>query len=171
MTVHQEQHTMLEGLVSHGYAGIDERSKTCYQMNGINTNALDSIKIKILSNPDLRNDVAQCIVLFKDYLAQTKANKNPELNLLAVNSQQEGTEHDPKKCKVEDQYYTMKQYCNLTPDQKKELKDLCDAHGHNPKRAKKRSLKTQVATLAKQIATIQTFVDGIKAGTTQASPN
>ena len=27
VTVHQEQHTILEGLVSHGYGGIDERSK------------------------------------------------------------------------------------------------------------------------------------------------
>ena len=74
MTVHQEQHTILEGLVSHGYAGIDEQSKTHYLMNGIKTNALDSIKTQIFSNLDLQNDFAQCVVLFKDYLAQTKAN-------------------------------------------------------------------------------------------------
>ena len=102
MTVHQEQHTILEGLVSHGYAGIDEQSKMRYLMNGIKTNALDSIKTQILSNSDLRNDLARCIVLLKDYLAQTKANKNPELNISAVNSQHKGTEHDPKKCKIED---------------------------------------------------------------------
>ena len=102
MTVHQEQHTILEGLVSHGYAGIDERSKMHYLMNGIKTNVLDSVKTQILSNSDLQNDFAQCVVLFKDYLAQTKANKNPELNISAVNSHREWTEHDPKKCKVED---------------------------------------------------------------------
>ena len=68
------------------------------------------------------------------YLAQTKANKNPELNVSAANSQREGTERDPKKRKVEDRYYTTKEYHNLTLDQKKELKDLRDAHGHSPKK-------------------------------------
>ena len=56
-------------------------------MNGIKTNVLDSIKTQILSNSDLRNDFAQCIVIFKDELAQINANKNPELNVSAVNSQ------------------------------------------------------------------------------------
>ena len=130
---------------------------------------LDSVKTQILLNSDRRNDFARYIVLLKDYLAQTKANKNPEFNVSAVNSQQEGTEHNPKKRKIEDRYYTTKEYRNLTPDQKKELKDLRDARGHNPKRAKKRSLKTQVATLAQQIATMQTAADGIKDGTAQDS--
>ena len=35
VTVHQEQHMILEGLVQHGHAGIDERSKTQYLMSGI----------------------------------------------------------------------------------------------------------------------------------------
>ena len=65
----------------------------------------------------------------------------------------------------------MKEYHNLTLDQKKVPKDLRDACGHNPKRAKKQSLKNQVAMLAQQIATMQTVADGIKAGTTQGSPN
>ena len=171
MTVHQEEHTILEGLVSHGYAGIDKRSKMRYILNGIKTNVLDSVKTQILSNLDLRNDYARCIVLFKDYLAQTKADKNPELNISVVNSQQEGTERDPEKHKVEDQYYTMKEYHNLTPDQKKELKDLHDARGHNAKRAKKRYLKTQFATVAQQSTTMQTVANWIKAETAQGSPN
>ena len=78
---------------------------------------------------------ARCVVLFKDNLAQTKANKNPELKISAVNSHREETEHDSKKSKVEDRYYTMKEYHNLTPDQKKELNDLHDARGHNLKKA------------------------------------
>ena len=63
----------------------------------------------------------------------------------------------------------MKEYHNLTPDQKKELKDLCDARGHNPKKAKKQSLKNQVAALAQQIATMQTVPNGIKTATTGSS--
>ena len=56
VTIHQEQHTILEGLVSHGHAGIDEQNKTFYLMNRIKTNALDSIKTQILSNSYLQND-------------------------------------------------------------------------------------------------------------------
>ena len=58
VTIHQEQHTILEGLVSHGYAGIDKQSKMHYIMNRIKTNTLDSIKAQILSNSDLRKDFA-----------------------------------------------------------------------------------------------------------------
>ena len=65
----------------------------------------------------------------------------------------------------------MKEYRNLTPDQKIQLKDLHDARGHNPKKARKRSLKNQVATLAQQITTMQTLTNGIKTGTTQGSSN
>ena len=65
----------------------------------------------------------------------------------------------------------MKEYHYLNPDQKKVLKDLRDAHGHNLKRAQKRSLKTQVATIAQQIATMQTTTDGIKDRTAQGSSN
>ena len=46
-TVHQEQHTFLDGLFQHGYAGIDEQSKTRYLMNGIKTIALDTVKTQL----------------------------------------------------------------------------------------------------------------------------
>ena len=65
----------------------------------------------------------------------------------------------------------MKENHNLAPDQKKELKDLHDACGHSLKIAKKRSLKTQVATLAQQIAAMQTVADRIKDRTAQGSSN
>ena len=131
-------------------------------------NALDSVKAQILSNLDIQNDFAPCAILFKDNLAQTKE-KNPELNISAANSHQEGTEHDYKKCKDEHRYYTMNEYHNLTLDQKIELKDLHDARVHNPKKAKKRFLKNQVAALAQQIATMETVTDRIKTGNTQGS--
>ena len=95
--------------------------------------------------------------------------KNPELTISVANSHQEGTEHDSKKCKVEHRYYTMKEYHNLTLDQKIKLKDLHHARVHNPKKAKKRSLKNQVAALAEQIATMKTVTDRIKTGNTQGS--
>ena len=64
VTVHQEQHTILDGLVQHGHAGIDECSKTRYMMNGIKTNVLDSVKTQILADTGLRNDFSRCIVLY-----------------------------------------------------------------------------------------------------------
>ena len=100
MTIHEEQHTILEGLVSHGYAGIDERSKMCYIMNEIKTNLLDSMKTQIISNLDLQNEIAQCIVLFKDYLAQTKVNRNQKLNIAAVNSHREGLNMTPRNARL-----------------------------------------------------------------------
>jgi hypothetical protein len=33
--LHVDQHAILQGLVAHGYAGIDERSKVRHLMNGI----------------------------------------------------------------------------------------------------------------------------------------
>ena len=34
--IHVDQHVILAGLIEHGYSGIDERSKVCHLMNGIN---------------------------------------------------------------------------------------------------------------------------------------
>ena len=65
-TLHKEQHTILEGLKEYGYAGMDEGSKTRHVLAGIKTTALDSVKTQILCNTELRQDVAKCVVLFKD---------------------------------------------------------------------------------------------------------
>ena len=107
VTVHQEQHTILEGLMQHGHAGIDERSKTQYLMSGIKTNALDSVKTQILADTGLLNTFPHCVVLYKDYITQNNANRNPDLSILAVRIEREGGKDN--KCKavsgVEDRYY------------------------------------------------------------------
>ena len=74
-TLHKEQHTILEGLKDYGYAGMDEGSKTKYDLAGIKTTPLDSVKTQILCNAELTQDFAKCIVLFKDSIMQTKVNK------------------------------------------------------------------------------------------------
>ena len=48
---------------------------------GIKTTALDSVKTQILRNAELRQDFAKCVVLFNDYIMQTKVNKHQELNI------------------------------------------------------------------------------------------
>ena len=45
--MHQDQHTILQGLVEHGYAGIDDQSKVCHLLDGIKTNELDMAKGQI----------------------------------------------------------------------------------------------------------------------------
>ena len=125
VTVHQEQHMILNGFVQHGYAGINEQSKTWYLMNGIKTQALHPIKTQILVDTNLCNDFAQCVVLFKDCIAQTKANKNPELNISALGTRKEkGKQKGASDGQVEDQYYTSKEYHALSPEQKKKLKEM-----------------------------------------------
>ena len=88
-TLHKEQHTVLEGLKEYGYAGMDEGSKTKHLLAGINTTALDSFKTQILSNSELRPDFAKCVVLFKDYITQTKANKSQEFNISSTTTKTE----------------------------------------------------------------------------------
>jgi hypothetical protein len=41
--VHTDQHAILQGLVEHGYAGIDERSKVRHLVAGIKTNMMDPV--------------------------------------------------------------------------------------------------------------------------------
>ena len=45
-----DQHAILEGLVEHGYAGIDKCSKVCKLINGIKNHDFDSVKTRILSD-------------------------------------------------------------------------------------------------------------------------
>ena len=107
-TLHKEQHTILEGLKEYGYAGMNEGSKTRHLLAGIKTTALDSVNTQILCNAELRQDFAKCVVLFKDYIMQTKANKPQELNISSTTTL---TEIEQKKRRpqgrVEDRYYTI----------------------------------------------------------------
>ena len=79
-----DQHQIIEGLVEHGHAGIEERSKTRWLLDGIKTEHLDVIKTQILANPTLHPDFTGCVTLYKDYLAQKSSAVNATLNVSAV---------------------------------------------------------------------------------------
>ena len=159
VTVHQEQHMIVEGLVQHGHAGIDECSKTWYLMNSIKTNALDIVKTQILADTALQDDFSRCVVLYKDYIAQNNANRNPDLNISAVQIEREGGKYNKHKAAagvaVEDRYYMTKEYRALSNKQKLRLKELRGARGHQPSKRqrldKKTSLKSQVAAITHQL--------------------
>ena len=65
---HVDQHTILEGLVEDGYAGIDECSKVHHLMNGIKNPDFDPVKTPILSNATLRSNFDQCVKQLHLYL-------------------------------------------------------------------------------------------------------
>jgi hypothetical protein len=71
--VHTDQHAILQGLVEHGYGGIDERSKVQHLVAGIKTNMMDPVKTRIMSDAQLCTDFAACVNLFQDYIHQTRA--------------------------------------------------------------------------------------------------
>jgi heptaprenylglyceryl phosphate synthase len=51
INVHKSQHSIMEGLVEHGYTGIDPRSKVRYLLDGIKTDKFDSVsKTRIMSD-------------------------------------------------------------------------------------------------------------------------
>jgi hypothetical protein len=68
-----QQHAILEGLVEHGYAGIDERSKVRHLVAGIKTNMMDPVKTRTMSDACLCTDFAACVNLFQDCIHQTRA--------------------------------------------------------------------------------------------------
>ena len=148
---------------------MDEGSKTRHLLAGIKTAALDSIKTQILCNAELRQDFAKCVVLFKNYIMQTKVNKPQELNISSTTTK---TEIEQKKGKlhgrVEDRYYTIQEYEGLSNEQKKELKDLRANRGHNPKRRKfnKGSVKGQLAAFEHQLSVLWSN-QGTNAGVAQ----
>ena len=156
-TLHKEQHTIHERLKEYGYAGMDEGSKTSHLLAGIKTTALDSVKTQILCNAELRQDFAKGVVLFKDYIMQTKVNKPQELNISSTTTKTENEQKMRKpQGRVEDRYNTIQEYEALSNEPKKELKDVRSNRGHNPKENfNKGSVKGQLAALEQQLSVLQ----------------
>ncbi len=69
--VHKQQHSVMEGLVEHGYTGIDTHSKVRYLLNGIKTDKFDAVKTRIMSDERLRVAFDACVTLYQDYSRQT----------------------------------------------------------------------------------------------------
>ena len=82
--MHLKAHIILEGLVEHGYVGIDERSKVCHLMESIKTKALDAAKAQIMANADLRTNFNACVTLFKDFIAQERSTQATDWQIAAV---------------------------------------------------------------------------------------
>ena len=66
--VHISQHSIMEGLVKHGYTGIDPHSKVHNLLDGIKADKFDSVKTQIMSDTTLRNDFDACVTLYQDFI-------------------------------------------------------------------------------------------------------
>jgi hypothetical protein len=81
--IHTEQHSVRNGLKDYGYAGIDDSSKVCNLLKGINTNELDVCKTQVMAIPSLRDDFAATVKIYSTFIKQIK-DKNPRLNVYEV---------------------------------------------------------------------------------------
>ena len=63
---------ILQGLVEHGYTGIDECSKVHHIVNGIKTNELDTAKGQIRASLSLQNNFDHYVTLCQDFINNKK---------------------------------------------------------------------------------------------------
>ena len=114
VTLHKDQHSILEGLTEHSYAGIDEHSKVRYLLDGIKMDDLNVIKGQILAMAALRNNFDACVTLFRDYLLQVKADKVTKQATIAVvttsTTNHQGHENLNPDMSVKDCYYKVPEY-------------------------------------------------------------
>jgi hypothetical protein len=157
-STHVNAHHTLAGLVRHGYAGIDERTKVRYLIDGIRTNTLDAVKTRIMSDTELRSDFNQCVTLYKDMIQQLQAQEKRSFNVSAMKQEIDRVENGNKKKEdkknliqakdVQDRYYEPKEYSKMTDEAKLKLKRLRDARGHQPKAKKAKLSNRQIKAIA-----------------------
>ena len=132
--MHQDQHTILQSLVQHGYAGIDERSKVRHLLDGIKTNELDTAKGQIWASPALQTNFDDCATLFQDFINNKKTATTRTSTIASIGTkrksddiEQDDTEPD---LSVDDRYYMGQEYAKLSKAKKLGLKLKCQRRGH-----------------------------------------
>ena len=134
--MHQDQHMILQSLVQHGYAGIDERSKVRHLLDGIKTNELDTAKGQIWASPALQNNFDDCVTLFQDFInnkrtATTRTSTIASIGTKRMRQEGGGMDTEPNMS-VDDRYYTGKEYAMLSKAKKLGLKLKRQKCGHKP---------------------------------------
>ena len=111
--MHQDQHTILQSLVQHGYAGINEYSKVRHLLDGIKMNKLDTAKGQIWASPTLQNNFDDCLMLFQDFINNERTTTTRTSTIASIGTKrksddinEDDTEPDMS---VDDRYYTGKE--------------------------------------------------------------
>jgi len=163
VNLHKQQHSILDGLVLHGYAGIDEHSKVRHLVEGIKTDKLDTIKGQILASAKLCSSFDKWVTLFQDFIRQqTKTKSYSTLTIAKVSQTDNKRKPSGGSGVVEDFYYTKEEYNALNPEQKKALSLKRAKRGHTPgtasskvKGSKPNSAPVAVSKAVKKLVTRQ----------------
>ena len=134
--MHQDQHTILQSLVQHGYAGIDEGSKVRHLLDGIKTNELDTAKGQIWASPMLQTSFDDCVTLFQDFINNKKTATTWTSTIASIETKRKSNDINQDDTapdlSVDDRYYTGKEYSKLSKAEKLGLKLKCQRRGHKP---------------------------------------
>ena len=68
VTVHKEQHNILQSLEEYGHKGIYDQSKVIYLNNVIKNNKLGTINATTIYSDDYSGDFDECVTLYKDFI-------------------------------------------------------------------------------------------------------
>jgi len=124
VTTHKEQHHVLLSLETHGYQGVDERSKVRYLNDGIKTSRLDTVKATILSSSEYRSNFDICVTLYKDFIEQSDGQLDMKISAVRTGNHKSKQVGATAALEITDRYYTVSEYRSLTPDQKQKLHEL-----------------------------------------------
>jgi hypothetical protein len=170
---HVELYNIAEDLKQHGYAGMDETSRVRKLVNGIKTDKLDSVKTRIMSDPQIMKDFDRATSLFKDFIAQRKSLLGPSSSQIAGvgtgkqagNDGNGGRKGKGKRkaqtagVEVKDRYYSPKEYAQLSSEEKNQLRELRnkrrrtdgDDKGKQTWQSQIKSLNTQMQALVASV--------------------
>jgi hypothetical protein len=139
--IHNEQHSVLNGLKYYGYTGIDDSSKVRHLLKGIKTTELDVCKAEVMASPSLRDNFAATVELYSTFIKQLKA-EHPQLNVSEVSfargksgKNSYGKRHSTEisnvsNANVDDRFFEKHEYNSLTHYQKNTLRLKLLKHGH-----------------------------------------
>ena len=135
--MHQDQHMILQGLVEHEYAGIDECSIVRHLLVGIKTNELDTAKGQVWASPSLQNNFDDCLTLYQDFINNKKTAMTRTSTITSIGTKLKHDVHvedgdvEPDMS-VDDRYYTGKEYAKLSKAKKSGLKLKRQKRSHKP---------------------------------------
>jgi hypothetical protein len=195
--IHTEQHSILNGLIVHGYSGIDESSKVRLLLAGITTSNYDVVKSQILASPALKMSFEKSVELYKDFIKAKRPDEHRNVSEVTVKQEYNGRggrgrggggrggrgrggdkrKVFPVNSAPEDKFYSRDQYNSLSDDQKEALRQTRLARGHIPvKRGKTsndvaNSNKAVIAALTARVDALQEANDSRNAGTAAGTGN
>jgi hypothetical protein len=178
VSIHNEQHSVLNGIKYYGYAGIDDSSKFRHLLKGIKTTELDVCKAQVMAIPSLCDDFAATVELYYTFSKQLKA-ENPQLNVSEVSfargkagKKSYGKHHSTgisnvSNAAVDDIFFEKHEYNALTPDQKNTLRinrlnrgHLGKSHtGSGNNNGKNNGKAVTIKPLTRSIAALSTKID------------